>query len=52
MNVEGDRLEERIKKVLELIAKLKNENEALKRTKDFVKLRVEELLARLERVGR
>ncbi|MBU4310705.1 hypothetical protein L6386_00850 [bacterium] len=49
---EIDRLEEKIRKILELIAKLKSENEALKKTKDFVKLRVEELLARLEKTGR
>jgi len=49
---EIDRLEEKIRKILELVAKLKSENEALKKTKDFVKLRVEELLARLEKTGR
>jgi len=47
-----DRLEERIRKLLTLVAKLRSENETLKKTKDFVKLRVEELLARLERMGR
>ncbi len=47
-----DRLEERIRKILTLMAKLKNENETLKKTKDFVRLRVEELLARLEKTGR
>ncbi len=49
---EIDRLEEKIRKVLELVTKLKNENEALKKTRDFVRLRVEELLARLEKTGR
>ncbi len=49
---EIDRLEEKIRKILELVAKLKGENETLKKTKDFVKLRVEELLARLEKTGR
>lgn len=47
-----DKLEERIRKILALVAQLKSENEALKKTKDFVKLRVEELLARLEKTGR
>lgn len=47
-----DRLEERIRKLLALVAKLKSENETLKKTRDFVRLRVEELLARLEKTGR
>ncbi len=47
-----DRLEEKIRKLLALVTKLKNENETLKKTKDFVRLRVEELLARLEKTGR
>ncbi|MCK4647885.1 hypothetical protein KAT51_00030 [bacterium] len=47
-----DRIEEKIRKLLALVTKLKSENEALKKTKDFVKLRVEELLARLEKTGR
>lgn len=47
-----DRLEERIRKLLTLVANLKSENEALKKTKDFVRLRVEELLDRLEKTGR
>lgn len=47
-----DRLEEKIRKVLALITKLKNENEALKKSRDFVRLRVEELLDRLEKMGR
>jgi len=47
-----DKLEEKIRKILELVAKLKSENEALKKTRDFVRLRVEELLARLEKTGR
>jgi archaellum component FlaC len=49
---EIDRLEERIRKVLTLVTKLKSENETLKKTRDFVRLRVEELLARLEKTGR
>jgi len=47
-----DRIEEKIRTLLALVTKLKSENEALKKTKDFVKLRVEELLARLEKTGR
>jgi len=47
-----DRIEEKIRKLLALVAKLKSENEALKKTKDFVRLRVEELLTRLEKTGR
>ena len=47
-----DKLEERIRKTLALVTKLKSENEALKKTKDFVRLRVEELLARLAKTGR
>ena len=47
-----DRLEERIRKLLALVTKLKSENATLKKTRDFVRLRVEELLARLEKTGR
>ncbi len=47
-----DRLEERIRKLLTLVANLKSENEALKKSRDFVRLRVEELLDRLEKMGR
>lgn len=47
-----DRLEERIRKLLTLVTSLKSENEALKKSRDFVRLRVEELLDRLEKTGR
>jgi len=47
-----DRIEEKIRKLLALVTKLKSENEAMKKTRDFVRLRVEDLLARLEKTGK
>lgn len=49
---ELDRLEEKIHQALEFITKLKSENQALKKTLGFVRLKVEELLGRLERTGK
>ena len=47
-----DKLEAKVHKIGELISKLRGENQTLRKTLEFARLKVEELLSRLERKGK
>jgi hypothetical protein len=49
---ELDGLEARVHKAGKVIGQLKSENQSLKKTLEFVRLKTQELLARLERRGK